>query len=309
MIKLIAAVGKNGELGKDNGLMWSLPGDMKFFRSTTSGSTVIMGRKTYESIGRPLPKRRNIVISRSPELKIDGAEVVYSLGDAIKLCEGDAYIIGGASVYKESFPFADEIILTEIDEGYDGADVFFPDFDKSLYKKETLAQGCDGETSYTHVKYSRIHNAQVDILPYTKDRIGDVAAFEKELRSQENFYFWDIGDSYISAVEKSFDDPRFNNSVSLLAYKDGVVVGRIDASLITTRFDGTISAYLDWICVLKSCRHEGVAQLLLAGLRSALKEMGVATLIALMANNDEAQKFYRSIDNAKIGDEGIRIEI
>lgn len=309
MLKLIAAIGKNGELGRDNCLMWNLPGDMKFFRTATAGKTVIMGRKTYESIGRPLPKRRNIIISRSPELIIGGAEVVSSLEAAIKLCEGDAYIIGGASVYKESLPLADEIILTEIDKCFDEADVFFPEFNKNLYKREILGEGCDEGTSYTHVKYSKISSADILIMPYTLDRISDAVAFEKELRRQENFYFWDIDESYISAIKKSFDDQRFNNSISLLAYKNGMVVGRIDASLITTRFDGTISAYLDWICVLKSCRHEGVAQMLLAKLKDKLKEIGAVTLIALMANNDEAQRFYRNIDNAKIGDEGIRIEI
>ena len=82
-IKLIAAIGKNRELGRDNTLMWNLPGDMRFFRTTTQGSTVIMGRKTYESIGRPLPKRENIVISRTTELKIEGVHVVSSLDEAI----------------------------------------------------------------------------------------------------------------------------------------------------------------------------------------------------------------------------------
>ena len=135
MIKIIAAVGKNNELGKNNSLMWSLPGDMKFFRAQTSGSTVIMGRLTYESIGRPLPKRRNIVISGQEGLKIEGAQVYKSLEDALKACEGeqnDVYIIGGARVYSEALGYADEIILTEIDSEFPGADVFFPEFDKSL---------------------------------------------------------------------------------------------------------------------------------------------------------------------------------
>lgn len=159
MIKIIAAIGKNNELGKNNSLMWSLPGDMKFFRAQTSGSTVIMGRLTYESIGRPLPKRRNIVISGQEGLKIEGAQVYKSLEDALKACEGeqnDVYIIGGARVYSEALRYADEIILTEIDGEFPGADVFFPQFDKSLYSKEILGYGCDNGLGYTHAAYKRI---------------------------------------------------------------------------------------------------------------------------------------------------------
>lgn len=155
MIKIIAAIGKNFELGKDNSLMWNLPGDMKFFRTTTAGSTVIMGRKTYESIGRPLPKRRNIVISRNSDLKIEGCEVFASLEDAIAAAEKDCFIIGGAGVYKEALPFADELILTEINMEYPEADVFFPSFEKELYSAELLAENSDDGVSYKHISYKK----------------------------------------------------------------------------------------------------------------------------------------------------------
>lgn len=154
-LKLIAAIGKNRELGKDNALMWNLPGDMRFFRTTTQGSTVIMGRKTYESIGRPLPKRVNIVISRNAELKIEGVRVVSSLNEAIAAANGDAFIIGGASVYAAALPIADELILTEIDKDYPDADVFFPEFDKEEYSRREIANGEDGGVRYTHVSYVR----------------------------------------------------------------------------------------------------------------------------------------------------------
>lgn len=154
-IKLIAAIGKNRELGKDNSLMWNLPGDMRFFRTTTQGSAVIMGRKTYESIGRPLPKRENIVISRNPELKIEGVKVVTSLDEAISAANGDAYIIGGASIYAAALPIADELVLTEIDMDYPGADVYFPEFDRELYTRREIANGEDGGVKYAHVSYLR----------------------------------------------------------------------------------------------------------------------------------------------------------
>ncbi len=154
-IKIIAAIGKNRELGKDNTLMWNLPGDMRFFRTTTQGSAVIMGRKTYESIGRPLPKRENIVISRNAELKIEGVRVVFSLNEAIAAANGDAFIIGGASVYAAALPIADELILTEIDMDYPGADVFFPEFDKEEYNRREIAKGEDSGVKYSHVSYVR----------------------------------------------------------------------------------------------------------------------------------------------------------
>lgn len=149
----------------------------------------------------------------------------------------------------------------------------------------------------------------MEIRQYTKERIADVIAFEKNLRAEENFWGWEIDEAYISAVTKSFEDPAFSNSISFLAYMDEQVVGRIDAALICSRFDGSARAYLDWICVLKSQRHKGVAQQLMNRLRQALKERQVTTLVALIASNDEAQRFYRSLEHAQIRDAGIWIDI
>ena len=141
---------------------------------------------------------------------------------------------------------------------------------------------------------------------YTKERINDVVDFELRLRQEESFWGWEIDDAYIESVKKSFEDSKFDNSVSFLAYVDGKVVGRIDSSLICSHFDGSVKAYLDWICVVKSARHLGVAQGLLAELRKYLREQyRVDTLIALMASNDEAQRFYRAVEKAEIRDEGI----
>lgn len=111
-------------------------------------------------------------------------------------------------------------------------------------------------------------------------------------------------------MEQSFGDGRFRDSLSLLAYLDGRVVGRIDSTLICSHFDGSVKAYLDWICVLKSCRHKGVAQALMTRLRKLLKETYHAdTLVGLIAANPEAQSFYRSLDGALIRDEGIWIDL
>ena len=130
MISLIAAIGKNNELGKNNTLVWSMPTDLKYFRKTTSGHPVIMGRKTFESIGRPMPNRRNIVITRDQNYKKDGIEVAHSLEEALNLVphkKEEIFIIGGAEIYKQAMPIADKLYITHIDAEDKDADAFFPE--------------------------------------------------------------------------------------------------------------------------------------------------------------------------------------
>lgn len=146
---------------------------------------------------------------------------------------------------------------------------------------------------------------EMNIVPYTEDMLPAVLEFENRLRGEENDYFWDIGEEYQRSVRNSFQDARFTPCISLLAEEDGKVVGRIDCSMIFSRFDGSIKAYLDWICVLKSMRHRGIAQALMNELRRRLREQKIDTLIALIAANPEAQRFYRSIEGAMIRDEGL----
>lgn len=150
----------------------------------------------------------------------------------------------------------------------------------------------------------------MEVKQYTKEKIPDVLRFEQNLRKEEDFWSWKIDDAYIQSVEQSFEDSRFHNSVSLLVYMDSKVVGRIDSTLICSHFDGSVKAYLDWICVLKSYRHRGVAQELMSRLRKILKEQyGADTLVGLIAGNEEAQRFYRSLEHAQIRDEGIWIDL
>ena len=150
---------------------------------------------------------------------------------------------------------------------------------------------------------------RIDIQLYTPDRIDEVVRFEQDLRREEDCWGWEIDEAYLDSVRRSFSDESFRDSVSLLAYADGKVVGRIDSAMIKSRFDGSTKAYLDWICVLKSCRHRGVAQALLEELRKRLKERGVDTLIALTASNEEAQRFYRAVPDSLMRDTGIWIDI
>lgn len=149
----------------------------------------------------------------------------------------------------------------------------------------------------------------IKVVRYTREKIPDVLQFEKDLRKEEDFWNWSIDESYVQSVTKSFESGMFDNSISLLAYAGEKVVGRIDSSIIASHFDGSIKAYLDWICVIKSYRHRGIAQLLMIKLREELKEKGVETLVGLIAANEEAQRFYRSLPDALIRDEGIWIDI
>lgn len=149
----------------------------------------------------------------------------------------------------------------------------------------------------------------MEVKRYTRECIEDVLDFEKRLRMEEAFWGWEIDEEYIRKVTASFDDRAFDQSVSLLAYVDGRIVGRIDSTMIASRFDGSKKAYLDWICVIKSSRHKGVAQRLLEELRKVLKGMGIDTLIALTASNEEAQAFYRKVPDSVMRDTGIWIDI
>lgn len=144
-----------------------------------------------------------------------------------------------------------------------------------------------------------------------KTDVPRVIAFELELRTQEpDTYYWEPDEAYRRQLEASFDDPRFNTSISFIALKNDKVIGRIDASILASRSDAACySAYLDWICVLKSERHNKAAQALLAALKTECKNQGVGVLIALMANNDEAQRFYKSVEDASIHDTGIWMDI
>ncbi|HEU0085617.1 MAG TPA: dihydrofolate reductase [Candidatus Paceibacterota bacterium] len=136
MLSMIAAIGKNKELGKGNTLLWDLPLDMKHFRSTTSGHPVIMGQRTFESIGRPLPKRRNIILTRDREYHPDGTEIAHSIEEAIALLDAseENFVVGGGQIYTQFLEKADRLYLTEVDADFPDADAFFPEFIKDEWK-------------------------------------------------------------------------------------------------------------------------------------------------------------------------------
>ena len=162
MITIIAAIGLNSELGKDNDLIWHLPADLRRFKKVTSGHTIIMGRNTFESIGKPLPNRRSIIITRNISYKKEGCEVVHSLEDAIKLIKDkkNAFIIGGAQIYKEAIEkkLVDQLDITKVHQNFD-ADVFFPAIDDSILKEVSRASFSSDEKNkynYSFVTYKKL---------------------------------------------------------------------------------------------------------------------------------------------------------
>lgn len=154
-ISMIAAIGRNNELGRGNDLIWHFREDMKFFREITTGNTVIMGRKTFESLPHALPNRRNIVITSNPQYIAEGAETAAGVEDALELAENDnVFIIGGGKIYSQFLPLADTLYLTEIDDDCKDADVYFPNFEKSKYNAEKLTDYEADGISFSHIKYT-----------------------------------------------------------------------------------------------------------------------------------------------------------
>lgn len=155
-VSIIAAVGRNNELGKDNELIWRFHADMVFFRETTTGSAVIMGRKTFESLPKVLPKRKNIIITKNKDYTVDGAFVVGSVEEAVQEAGGEkAFVIGGSSIYEQFLPYADKMYLTEIDAECPTADAFFPVFDKNEWNRKLLAEKEENGIKFSHVLYTK----------------------------------------------------------------------------------------------------------------------------------------------------------
>ncbi len=161
MISLIAAIGKNNELGKKNMLLWNLPADMKHFRDTTKGHTVIMGQKTFESIGRPLPNRRNIVVTREDAFQATGVEISKSLEDTLASFQDkdeEVFVIGGGQIYKQSIDKAVKLYITHVNMEDVDADTFFPEIIPIIWneiKHEEHKKDSENPFDYTFSIYEK----------------------------------------------------------------------------------------------------------------------------------------------------------
>ncbi len=159
MITIIAAVAKNNALGKNNKLIWHLPADLMRFKKVTSGHHIIMGRKTFESLGKPLPNRTTIIITRNKNYKTEGCVVVNSLNEALQIAKVDEnpFILGGAEIYKQAIKIADILDLTIVHQDFK-ADVFFPEINKNIWKetsRQDFKANENNKYDYSFVTYAR----------------------------------------------------------------------------------------------------------------------------------------------------------
>jgi len=160
MISIIVAIGENRVIGKNNQLIWHLPADLKRFKQLTMGHAMIMGRKTFDSIGKALPGRTTVIITRQKDYKKENCLVAESLEKAIALCKNDPeiFIIGGAQVFEKAIPITDKIYLTQIHQSFDG-DVFFPGLEKEKWKIESREDHKADEKNpydYSFINYGKI---------------------------------------------------------------------------------------------------------------------------------------------------------
>lgn len=150
-ITMIWAMDEQRLIGKDNGMPWHLPNDMKFFRENTKGKTVVMGRKTYDSLNGALPKRRNLVLTRNPAWRTDDAEVISDITSVLELAQDEeVMIIGGAQIYNLFMPYADKLLVTRIAQTFEG-DEHFPEYDERVWELEWEEPGIvDEKNEYPH---------------------------------------------------------------------------------------------------------------------------------------------------------------
>ena len=156
-ISMIVARSRNHVIGRDNQMPWKISADLQLFKRVTMGHPVIMGRKTWESIGRPLPGRRNIVVSRNASYQATGGELVGSLDEALKsLSEFPrVFVIGGEQLFTQAFPKADQLYITEIDMDVEGGDTFFEVPDKSDWKEVERTPGSEGDVNFSFITLER----------------------------------------------------------------------------------------------------------------------------------------------------------
>lgn len=168
MITLIAACSKNRVIGKDNKLIWHVPGDLKRFKELTSGHTVLMGRKTFESIGKPLPNRRNVILTRDKTFIADGCLIYNDLKEVLEFFKNDLFVIGGEEIYRQTIGYADYIDLTFIHKEYEG-DAFFPEIPYWFHEVKAKRQNleCDdfkwSYITYEHTKHRNKRLSEIDL--------------------------------------------------------------------------------------------------------------------------------------------------
>jgi dihydrofolate reductase len=160
MISHIVAMDQNRVIGKDNRLPWHLPADLAYFKKVTMGHAIVMGRKTFESIGRPLPGRENLIVTRNRSFQLEGCKVLHSIEEVKQFAEkrnDEVFVIGGAELFQATLPFADRLYITKIEASFPG-DTFYPAFDESEWQLVSYTKGIKDEKNpydYAFIVYER----------------------------------------------------------------------------------------------------------------------------------------------------------
>lgn len=157
MISIIAIVGKNRAIGRNNKLLWNIPEDMRHFQEKTMGKTVVMGDRTFQSIGKPLPGRRNIVVTKLPDFRARGIEIKNSLEEVLEKAKKsleEIFVIGGGTIYSLSLPYAEKLYLTVVDDAPADADTFFPDYSE-FSREVSRKEHDDGKHKFSFLELTR----------------------------------------------------------------------------------------------------------------------------------------------------------
>jgi dihydrofolate reductase len=209
-VALVAAVARGGVIGRDGGIPWRLPEDVARFKSLTTGHTVVMGRRTWDSLPdrfRPLPGRRNVVVTRNAEWRAEGAERAGSVEEALELLsgEGRVFVIGGAEIYAAALPHADELMLTEVELAAEG-DTFFPEWDRSAYEEASREEhvSADG-TRFAFVTYRRTEAAR---------QLAALADVDRLLR-EERLEYWLFGGWAVDFYAGRITRPHFDVDIAI----------------------------------------------------------------------------------------------
>lgn len=301
MINVIVAIAENNIIGGENRLLWHISEDLKHFKSITSGHPVVMGRKTYESLGRPLPNRRNVVITRS-EITIEGCEVVHSLEEALSLFEpkDQVFIIGGAEIYRATMPLADRFYLTRVHHPYEG-DTAYPEWDKNeweLISQERFERGEKYEYPYTFEEYRRTiaPESKQDYYIGQANRsdvklINDLAAQSfistyKDIAPDDQIE-WMFEDMYsIPNLEKQFDEGH----LYFILYRHGEAIG-----YLSLEPHGERLIHLQKLYILSSMQGRGYGRVLIEYAFQKAKQMcggGPCRLELNVNRGNKATDFY-----------------
>ncbi|SDB90833.1 dihydrofolate reductase [Pelagirhabdus alkalitolerans] len=161
MISMIAAHDKNRLIGKDNWMPWNIPNDLGYFKAMTLNKTIVMGRKTFESFGQPLPNRKHLILTTRDDYEVEGCQIFHDIDsvlDEIRSLDEEVFIIGGGEIYERFLPFADRLYITYIDEEFEG-DTYFPEYDLSKYEitlKEKGLKNDENPHDYYFIQYDRV---------------------------------------------------------------------------------------------------------------------------------------------------------